>query len=888
MNRCRHLLPLIPLLFAVSLHAAEIRSLKIVWHQAPRSGSILVSNGLLRSSRVALGKGKTNGNRFSAAARAPFALEVNIEADEYPAALVSLQTDQDSCSFFLRDVHRDHPIFLPFFGLAVTEAQDPRDYSAIASQILRSGRRTKLEQINQAPEESFAHAAAQTQEMSCQTWLGLSRDMRTFAVSERLDWVQPRMAGTEIRLAETNDRAARYRFIMGRGWGVQTCITRRLDEGCLPILHGTLIDESIRYELTAFAGMEKQRLQPQTLRGTHFLVADGYSAGHTFTAEQEAAFKRLELVEMNQPEETVLFLRVTAENTAQTPRYAFLKTATPLSIKSDQWALNPTTGLSSYKTGRVFAASRLNDRPLPIEEVSVLLQPGGRIQLTMAIPNRPIPEERARALQGIDFDQALTDCRGFWQAKLAAAAQIELPEQRIEEMIRAGLLHLDLITYGLEPDGTLAPAIGVYCPIGSESAPIIQTFDSMGRHDIARRALTYFLDKQHDDGMMQNFGGYMLETGAVLWSLGEHYRYTRDDTWLVQIAPHVIKACNYLIAWRRRNLREELRGRGYGMLEGKTADPEDPFHSFMLSGYAYLGLSRAAEMYQSIDPVQAERWRQEAADLRRDIRTAVFEGLAKSPVIPLADGTWRPTLAPWAEYRGPLALHADGGAWFTHGAMITRDSLLGPLYLVLQEVIDAREPAAEYMLQFHNDLMTLHNAAFSQPYYSRHPLAHLQRGEPAAFLKAYYNTVAALADRQTYTFWEHLYEVSPHKTHEEGWFLMQTRWMLYIEAGAALNLLPGIPRSYLEPGKKIRLKNVASYFGPLSLEASSHLGENKIVADIECTSERKPACVVIRLPHPNRQTAESVQGGVYDPTTESVRIEPFTGRAHVELLFAKQ
>jgi len=888
MNRCRHLLPLIPLLFAVSLHAAEIRSLKIVWHQAPRSGSILVSNGLLRSSRVALGKGKTNGNRFSAAARAPFALEVNIEADEYPAALVSLQTDQDSCSFFLRDVHRDHPIFLPFFGLAVTEAQDPRDYSAIASQILRSGRRTKLEQINQAPEESFAHAAAQTQEMSCQTWLGLSRDMRTFAVSERLDWVQPRMAGTEIRLAETNDRAARYRFIMGRGWGVQTCITRRLDEGCLPILHGTLIDESIRYELTAFAGMEKQRLQPQTLRGTHFLVADGYSAGHTFTAEQEAAFKRLELVEMNQPEETVLFLRVTAENTAQTPRYAFLKTATPLSIKSDQWALNPTTGLSSYKTGRVFAASRLNDRPLPIEEVSVLLQPGGRIQLTMAIPNRPIPEERARALQGIDFDQALTDCRGFWQAKLAAAAQIELPEQRIEEMIRAGLLHLDLITYGLEPDGTLAPAIGVYCPIGSESAPIIQTFDSMGRHDIARRALTYFLDKQHDDGMMQNFGGYMLETGAVLWSLGEHYRYTRDDTWLVQIAPHVIKACNYLIAWRRRNLREELRGRGYGMLEGKTADPEDPFHSFMLSGYAYLGLSRAAEMYQSIDPVQAERWRQEAADLRRDIRTAVFEGLAKSPGIPLADGTWRPTLAPWAEYRGPLALHADGGAWFTHGAMITRDSLLGPLYLVLQEVIDAREPAAEYMLQFHNDLMTLHNAAFSQPYYSRHPLAHLQRGEPAAFLKAYYNTVAALADRQTYTFWEHLYEVSPHKTHEEGWFLMQTRWMLYIEAGAALNLLPGIPRSYLEPGKKIRLKNVASYFGPLSLEASSHLGENKIVADIECTSERKPACVVIRLPHPNRQTAESVQGGVYDPTTESVRIEPFTGRAHVELLFAKQ
>jgi len=888
MNRCPHLLPLILLIFAVSLHAAEIRSLKIVWHQAPRSGSIHVSNGLLRSSRVVLGKGKTNGNRFSAAARAPFALAVSVQADEYPAALISLQTDRDSCSFFLRDVHRDHPVFLPSFGLAVTEAQDPRDYSTIASQIRGRGWLSKLAQINQEPEESFAHAAAQTQEMSCQTWLGVSRDMRTFSVGERLDWVQPRMAGTEVRLAETNDRAARYGFIMGRGWGVQTCITRRLDEGCLPILHGTLIDESIRYELTAFAGMEKQRLQPQTLRGTHFLVADGYSAGHTFTAEQEAAFKRLEPVEMNQEEETVLFLRVTAENTAQTPRYAFLKTATPLSIKPDQWTFNPATGLSRYKSGRVFAASRLQDNPLRNEEVSVLLQPGGRIQLTMAIPNRPISEERAQALQGIDFDQALTDGRSFWQAKLAAAGRIELPEQRIEEMIRAGWLHLDLITYGLEPDGTLAPAIGVYCPIGSESAPIIQTFDSMGRHDIARRALTYFLDKQRDDGMMQNFGGYMLETGAVLWSLGEHYRYTRDEQWLRQIAPRVTKACDYLIAWRRRNLREELRGRGYGMLEGKTADPEDPFHSFMLSGYAYLGLSRAAEMYQSVDPVQAQRWRQEAADLRKDIRTAVFEGLAKSPVIPLADGVWCPTLAPWAEYRGPLALHADGGVWFTHGAMITRDSLLGPLYLVLQEVVDAREPAAEVMLQFHNDLMTLHNAAFSQPYYSPHPLVHLQRGEPAAFLKAYYNTVAALVDRQTYTFWEHLYEVSPHKTHEEGWFLMQTRWMLYREAGTTLNLLSGIPRCYLEQGKRIRLTNVASYFGPLSLQASSELAENRIVADIRCDSDHKPACVVIRLPHPERQTAESVQGGLYDPATESVRVEPFTGRAQVILTFAAQ
>ena len=160
-----------------------------------------------------------------------------------------------------------------------------------------------------------------------------------------------------------------------------------------------------------------------------------------------------------------------------------------------------------------------------------------------------------------------------WQS----AAQIDLPEKRITEMIRAGLLHLDLVTYGREPEGTLVPTIGVYTAIGSESSPIIQFMDSMGWHDEARRALTYFLDKQHDDGFMQNFGGYMLETGAALWSMGEHYRYTRDDEWVKQIEPKLLKACDFMLKWRQRNMRDDLRGKGYGLMEGKVADPEDPY-----------------------------------------------------------------------------------------------------------------------------------------------------------------------------------------------------------------------------------------------------------------------------------------------------------------------
>jgi hypothetical protein len=291
-------------------------------------------------------------------------------------------------------------------------------------------------------------------------------------------------------------------------------------------------------------------------------------------------------------------------------------------------------------------------------------------------------------------------------------------------------------------------------------------------------------------------------------------------------------------------------------------------------------------MLEPIDPSESRVWREEAEGLKRDIRASFFETMAKSPVVPLGDGSWVPTVAPWANYSGPVMLQADGGIWDSHGTVTTRDSLLGPIYLIFQEVIDPHEPAAAFLISYHNELMTIRNAVFSQPYYSRHDWVHLQRGETKAFLKTYYNTVASLADRETYTFWEHFFGASPHKTHEEGWFLMQTRWMLYLEKGDTLAFLRGIPRNYLAGGKRIDLDGVATYFGPATLHVASSADCCRIAAHVECTTGRKPHSIEIRLPHPLGLIPQSVKGGTYDPATETVRIDSFSGNADVELVFA--
>jgi hypothetical protein len=142
----------------------------------------------------------------------------------------------------------------------------------------------------------------------------------------------------------------------------------------------------------------------------------------------------------------------------------------------------------------------------------------------------------------------------------------------------------------------------------------------------------------------------------------------------------------------------------------------------------------------------------------------------------VSDGTWCPSAPPWAGHLGPLSLFAQPRMAYTHNAFPTQDSLVGPLWLIYQGILQPDEPLAEMLLHSTHELQLVRNVAFCQQYYNRHDYAHLQRGEVNAFLMDYYNSLS-LTDPETYHFWEHfcMNEAGAYKTHEQGWFLMQTR-----------------------------------------------------------------------------------------------------------------
>ena len=881
-------------LFAQRNDPAGTRRVAVEWPHLHGGGTVGIKNGKVLRVDFTQGTGTVKYDSFQCNSDENVRMVISLgDVHDEPGSsptIVSVKTDDHPFSFFLRDVDPKYPIYIPEYHVIVTDVGDARSYKEIEEDVQKRHGRTKLEQIEGEPEESFDSAAVHTRNQPCPTWLGLSRDIRIFDLADNrtnpaseMNWITPRNASAQVTLPEFGNNPVAYAYIAGRGQGVAVNTTRRLEDGVLPILHSTMIDDDVEYRSTAFVTLERSPLTAQSLTGTDWRVADDFSIGHMLTKDQEEEVKPRLLAEGNKTETTVLYVRTEALNEAAVPRYVWFKTVRPVVgqwMKID-YTLDRQTGFSSFRSGDAFAISRLNGRPLPDEEMSVLLPPGEKAVFEFLLPHSPISRDRAIELATQSFDQRFEECKLLWNDKLAGAAQIHVPDQRISEMIRAGLLQLDMITYGNEPDSTLAPTIGIYSPIGTESSPIIQFYNSMGLSDIARRSLMFFLDKQHDDGMIQNFGGYMVETGAALWSMGEYYRYTRDTSWVRRVEPKLIKATDFLLRWRDQYKKPELIGKGYGMIAGKVADPEDPFHQYMLNAYAYLGMSRVSEMLKDVDAVRSKQLAQEAEAWKQDIRTSFMKSISNSPVVPLGDGRWCPTVPPWTEAIGPRALHIIPESFFSHGTVTVPDVLLGPLSLVFCEVFAPEEQASRMMLDYESELFFQRNAAFSQPYYSRHDWLELKLGLVKPFLKTYFNNVSALADRETYTFWEHLFQVSQHKTHEQAWFLMETRWMLYLEDGQTLKLLPGIPRIWMEDGKQITLKNVNSYFGPISLQVNSRVNAGFIEASISCDSSRGPRDVIIRLPHPSAKKAIKVTGGTYDARTESILIKDFRGSATV-------
>ena len=836
-------------------------NIKLVFSAGGAAGRIEVRDGrLLTSSEIPAGAREAN-----------LALaEVNTAPGAFPT-LVTVDRPPFPFTFALRDVSRDCPVYVPEAGCFALPGNDPRSYEAAladlnAKHLVSDAARMELE-----PEESYEHACRHDRDQSCPVWLGLGRDLRIFRVSEQQDermWglVVPAYHSKKptVTRSDGTARPREIRFELGPGANCRPRLVRRLEDGVLPILRAVQYEQEIEYRLTLFASLENAPVADGRVRGSDPLAALSQMDYAMLTeAENEQLKRRIANETAHREEELVLFVKVEAVNVGKVPACAWFKAPHSNAPAAKRGFQNGV----SLEDGKAFAVTLLNGERAKDSEYAVLIQPDKTVVWECRITHSPVSPERIEKLFAQDFDAHLEHIRAYWQAKLDKAARIELPEAAVEERIRAGLLHLDINTLGLNAGGDLLPGVGWYAPIGTESSPMIQFFDTMGWHSEAERCIDFFLGRRNKNGFIQVYNNYESETGPVLWTAAEHFRFTRDVAWLRRVTPALKECCEFLLKWRLDNKREELRAGGsFGLLNGKVADPDDFYHTYFLNAGTLLGLAGMAEVLREVDPEYAGKLAAETEEYRRDLRSSLENARRRAPVVPLADGTWTPALPPWSEYTGAVSRYADGGEWFSHGSFVCRDTLIGALAFALSDLYAPDDPMMTTLLKANQHPATLENAAISQPYYSRHDIAHLRRGETKLFLKAFYNQFAALQDRQTYTFWEHYYHLSQHKTHEEAWFLEQCRWMLAYEEGDTLELFRAIPRAYLEKGKRIGVHGLVTYWGRLDAELVS--AGDAISATV--TVERTPGRIALRVPHPAEKRAVRVSSGDYDPKSETV------------------
>jgi hypothetical protein len=294
-----------------------------------------------------------------------------------------------------------------------------------------------------------------------------------------------------------------------------------------------------------------------------------------------------------------------------------------------------------------------------------------------------------------------------------------------------------------------------------------------------------------------------------------------------------------------------------------------------MNGYYVAALREAGGALRDIGHPDAERFLKHAAELRRHTLRAFLWTQARSPALPLRNGTWIPHYPSQVHSPGALADFFPGE---DAGRSWCYDVELGAHQLVPAGVLSPRGREVERMMNHMEDVQFLADGWFDypaatnradwfnlggfskvQPYYTRNAEIYALRDDVKPFVRSYFNTLASLLNPEVLTFWEHFHHHGAwDKTHETGYFLQQTRFMLALERDHELVLAPLIPAHWLRDGGVVGAQHLATRFGPVSFRITSHLAQGFITARIEPPRRARPDVLTLRLRHPESRPIRQV------------------------------
>ncbi len=478
---------------------------------------------------------------------------------------------------------------------------------------------------------------------------------------------------------------------------------------------------------------------------------------------------------------------------------------------------------------------------------------------------------------GTDYYAATVAC---WQRLMDGKVTVDVPDALLMNVIKASQVHCLIAARNVADGERVAPWIAswVYGPLESECNSILRAMGMFGHEDFCRRGFDYYVHQYRDNGMMTT-GYTLMGMGWHLQRLGEHYRRTQDRAWLESVAPKVATMCRWIRDQRKKTMQGDAgddRPPEYGLMPpGVMADWNAFAYYFCLNGYYCDGLREAGLALRDINHPDADAILADAKDFRDAILGAYRWTQKIMPVYPLRDGT---------SVEGyPSQVHCPSPTnTFFPGEDANRswcyDVELGAHHLVPQGILDPMSPEVTAMLDHMEDVQYLASGWYDydtkrnhadwynlggfskvQPYYTRNGEIYALRDDIKPFVRTYFNTLPSLLNMEVLSLQEHFSGVGAwNKTHETGYFLQQTRFMLLLERGDELWLNSLTTDQWLKQGMTIAIHRAPTLFGEAGFEIRSKVDEGVIEATIDPPVRTKPKALVLRLRHPDGTPIKAV------------------------------
>jgi hypothetical protein len=484
------------------------------------------------------------------------------------------------------------------------------------------------------------------------------------------------------------------------------------------------------------------------------------------------------------------------------------------------------------------------------------------------------------------YEKARASLDAFWDARLAAGAQLVVPEQRVYDAERSLLIqNLELSwRYSL---GNL------YQRFSWELPDVAEVMGAYGYRGVERSILDASL---HAPTVFPN-----RAAGERMVGSADYFRRFGDTAYLDRVTPRFRRDLQSFVRQLDANgTRSLLRRERYG------ADILGPIYGLHAQALALQGLRAMADVWARTNrPLLAAQASQAADRLDAGLRAAVAAAQVSEPdgslfvPIALVDGTERPYDALTSSKRGSywnLVMPYVLASGFLRPHTAQADGLLA------------------YLLNHGSRLLGLvrfsphtgvTNPGYQKPgtddVYGTNVARFLaDEDQPDQLVLSLYGKLAAGMTENTFVSGEgstllptpgqyYRWMFRPPNSANNAFFLETLRLMLVHETSDAARLPTGLelaystPRAWLEPGKQIAVQRLQTRFGPLSYSIDSAAGTVHAAIDLP-SGFAGTLRLRFRLPQGERLGATTVNGLPFHAFVNPETLDLTGASGHVEIV----